>query len=73
MVKLLNFNLLNHLYVINNRGNSDFFYWVLGKLPPSRNSNANLKPNPEPDRGAIFRTPFYCHCFNILSTVYSND
>ena len=28
-----------------------------GKLPPSSNSNANPKPNLDPDRGAIFRTP----------------
>ena len=38
---------------------------VLGKLPPrkiapppSPNSNANRKPNPDHDRGAIFRTPY---------------
>ena len=28
-----------------------------GKMPPSPNSNANPKPNHDPDRGAIFRTP----------------
>ena len=27
---------------------------VLGKLPPSPNSNANPKLNPDPDQGAIF-------------------
>ena len=27
---------------------------VLGKLPPSPNSNANHKPNPDPDWGTIF-------------------
>ena len=26
--------------------------------PPSPNSKANRKPNPDPDLGAIFRTPF---------------
>ena len=36
------------------------FYMVLGKLSPrkiapSPNSNANHKPNPDPERGAILR------------------
>ena len=39
---------------------------VLGKLPPrkiapSPKSNANRKPNPDPDQGAIFRTPSFIY------------
>ena len=46
---------------------------VLGKLPPSPNSNANPKPNPDLtggqfSSGAIFRTPKNLHLlFHSLS------
>ena len=44
----------------------------LGKLPPSPNSNANRKPNLDPDRGefpsgAIFRTPVKKFSYNLES------
>ena len=41
-------------------------------MPPSPNSDANPKPNPDPARSAIFRTPDYRPIFvlNILLKPY---